>query len=304
MSLEEWSAALRPKVDASWNLHHVLERDLDFFVLLSSTMGIVGNKEQSNYAAGNTFKDALARYRLSQGLPAVALNLPAIEDVGFVADKPELLESMRAAGNGSVPVDEVLAVLDYHCGLTPSSNPPAEKAQVILRPGLPHELAAQGIDQPAWMRDPLFSHLNQLETTTAGTSPNDTNLNNKKEAGGAKAAIAAAKSLAEAENVVLEALLQKLSRVLSVEASNLDPSKPLHAYGVDSLVAVDVRSWLLKDLGSEVSVFDMTSQPSIRHLAGTATAKNRYVPDFKGGANGDGEGGSEGGENPKDLMKF
>jgi hypothetical protein len=300
MSLEEWKAALRPKVDASWNLHHVLGRDLDFFVLLSSTMGIVGNKEQSNYAAGNTFKDALARYRLSQGLPAVALNLPAIEDVGFVADKPELLESMRAAGNGSMPVDEVLAVLDYHCGLIASNSLPAEKGQVILRPGLPHELAAQGIDQPAWMRDPLFSHLNQLETA-ANTNLNNSNAGKKE---GAKTAIAAAKSLAEAENIVLEALLQKLSRVLSVDASNLDPVKPLHAYGVDSLVAVDVRSWLLKDLGSEVSVFDMTSQPSIRHLARTATAKNRYLPDFESGANDDSEGGSGEGENPKDLMKF
>ncbi|KAJ2999173.1 hypothetical protein NUW58_g87 [Xylaria curta] len=274
MSLEDWNDALRPKVDASWNLHHVLGRDLDFFVLLSSTMGIVGNKEQSNYAAGNTFEDSLARYRLSQGLPGVSLDLPAIEDVGFVADKPELLESMHAAGHGSMPVDEVLAVLDYHCGLLPKPLT-AETAQVILRPGLPSELIALGIPQPSWMQDPLFSHFGQLE---AGVSGNEKAAVRKEVKYATR--IAAATSMTEAEDIVLHALLNKLSRVLSVDPSNLDPCKPLHAYGVDSLVAVDVRSWLLKELGSEVSVFDMNSQASINRLATIATSKNRFLPAF------------------------
>ncbi|KAI0486768.1 polyketide synthase [Xylaria cf. heliscus] len=274
MSPEEWNDALRPKVDASWNLHQVLGHNLDFFVLLSSTMGIVGNKEQSNYAAGNTFQDSLARYRVSQGLPAVSLNLPAIEDVGFVADKPGLLESMRAAGNGSMPVNEVLAVLDYHCGLS-TKLLPVEQAQVILRPGAPHELASLDLAQPPWMRDPLFSQFELLEPTM----PTDRGTAVKKEAKHA-ARIAAAASMAEAEDIVLDALLNKLSRVLSISPLDLDPSKPLHAYGVDSLVAVDVRTWLLKDLGSEVSVFDLNSQASIKRLAKIATDKNRLLPAF------------------------
>ncbi|KAI1108931.1 polyketide synthase [Nemania sp. NC0429] len=272
MSIEEWEDTLRPKVDGSWNLHHVLGRDLDFFVLLSSTMGIVGNKEQANYAAGNTFNDSLARYRVSLGLPGVSLDLPAIENVGFLADKPELLELMRAAGNGSMPVEEVLAVLDYHCG--PSPRPlRMDEAQVILRPGLPHELVSLGIDQPPWMRDPLFGHLGLLE---AGIMANQETTAKKEVKHAAR--IAAAITIAEAEDIVLDALLHKLARVLSVDVSNLDASKPLHAYGVDSLVAVDVRSWLMKDLGSEVSVFDMNSQASIARLAKTATSKNRFLP--------------------------
>ncbi|KAI0411158.1 hypothetical protein F5X98DRAFT_357805 [Xylaria grammica] len=52
MSLDEWNDALRPKINASWNLHHVLGNELDFFILLSSTMGIVDNKEQSKLCGG------------------------------------------------------------------------------------------------------------------------------------------------------------------------------------------------------------------------------------------------------------
>ncbi|GAP87706.2 putative polyketide synthase [Rosellinia necatrix] len=275
MSLQEWNGAIRPKVDASWNLHHVLGNGLDFFVLLSSTMGIVGNKEQSNYAAGNTFQDSLARYRVSQGLPGVSLNLPAIEDAGFLADKPELLESMRLVGNGSMPVKEVLAVLDYHCGLSPKPPATTDRAQVILRPGLPHELGPLGIDRPPWMRDPLFGQFGQLEVDTLAGQ--EIRMTKKVEDGNR---IEAAASMAEAESIVLDALLNKLSRVLGVDPSNLDASKPLYAYGVDSLVAVDVKSWLLKDLRSEVSIFDMNSQVSIKHLAKTATAKSRFLPAF------------------------
>jgi len=98
MSLDEWNEAVRSKVNASWNLHNSLGPDLDFFILLSSTMGVAGNPEQSNYAAGSTFQDALARHLASQGIHAVSLDLPVILGVGFVAEKPELLNYMRSIG--------------------------------------------------------------------------------------------------------------------------------------------------------------------------------------------------------------
>ncbi|KAI1488341.1 polyketide synthase [Biscogniauxia mediterranea] len=274
MTLDEWNAALRPKVAASWNLHHVLGADLDFFILLSSMMGVVGNKEQGNYAAGSTFQDALARYRVSQGLSAVSLDLPVIEDVGFVAEKPELLQNMRSVGFDTMREAELHAVLDYHCDSWEDIMP-LDQSQVVLRPGLPRELEAAGIPQPHWLQDPLFNHLSQIETAASSDQ-----VSTKQDVKQAATLIAAATSIEEAEKIVLDALLMKLSRVLSVDLSNLDPAKALHAYGVDSLVAVDIRSWFLKELGVELSVFEMTSQPNIYHLAQTLAAKSRFLPVF------------------------
>ena len=73
MTVAQFHDAVRCKVQGTWNLHTAaMEQNLslDFFTMLSSISGLVGQKGQANYAAANTFLDSLAVYRQGLGLPA------------------------------------------------------------------------------------------------------------------------------------------------------------------------------------------------------------------------------------------
>ena len=55
MEYKQWINAIRPKVLGTRNLHTQFGSTLDFFVMLSSVIGVLGNTSQANYAAGGTF---------------------------------------------------------------------------------------------------------------------------------------------------------------------------------------------------------------------------------------------------------
>lgn len=88
MSLKEWNSAVAPKVQDAWNLHNVTIKagvDLDLFVLFSSTSGIARQAGQANYVGADTFLDSLVQYRSSLRLAGSALNIGAVEDIGYVS---------------------------------------------------------------------------------------------------------------------------------------------------------------------------------------------------------------------------
>lgn len=88
MSLQDYNDVMRPKVDGIWNLHNKLSKtNLDFFVILSSTVGVAGDPSQAAYVSASVFQDAFADYCNQQGLPAVTLDLRKVVDIGIVAEK-------------------------------------------------------------------------------------------------------------------------------------------------------------------------------------------------------------------------
>ena len=273
MTLEDFNTALVPKVWGSWNLHALLPKGLDFFILLSSMNGILGSRSQANYGSGNTYQDALARYRVSRGEKAVSLDLPIILNVGFVAERQAIAESPNLAGYIGVTESQLHTVLDHYCNPSlPVLSLPA--SQVLVGVETPASMRSRGIEPPHWLRHPLCRHLFQITDDRSSAVP----ISSEGDAAvNFEALLRSAASVTTAGTVVCEALVQKLAKTLSLPPSDIDTNEPMYRHGLDSLIAVELRSWFSREMSVDVTVFEILSTMSIENFCLTAARKSRFV---------------------------
>ncbi|KAI1452810.1 polyketide synthase PksD [Annulohypoxylon moriforme] len=268
MSYAQWQRTILSKVQTSWNLHSNLPADLDFFIMLSSVAGVVGNVSQANYAAGCTFQDSLARYRVQQGQKAVSIDLGLMRDIGLVAETEALQQTFEGyLGYGQIEEKELIAALDMCCD--PTRNPPyRQKHQITMGVTTPADLLTDGKEVEVGMLErPLFSHFSQTRKMLP-TSQTRNQIN-------FSLLFRQAESVEERSKVAVRSLTLKLARALSIQPEDVDTEQPLHAYGVDSLVAVELRNWIAKEFAADVPVFEIMGGRSVAVIGELVTKASR-----------------------------
>ena len=271
MSHDDFEASIKPKVQGSWNLHKHLPVGLDFFVMLSSIASVTGSRGQANYASGNSYQDALARHRMLLGQKAVSLNLGPTLSVGIAAET-SIIEMLAGEGFEGIRENEMLALMDWACDPTLSIPDTLTQHQVITGLGGARNRNAEPEEMVYWMQKPLFSVLRNAKNPSASGS-----AKSSRQGPSIGALIAAATSPAAGQEVIISALAQKLMRALNIPLEDVDPGRPIHAFGVDSLVALEVRYWFMKEMKANIAVFDIMGSPSLRALAGIVWGKSEHA---------------------------
>ena len=275
MTYEEWTIPLHSKVQGTWNLHKYFghEQPLDFMIFCSSVSGIFGNASQAQYAAGNTYQDTLAHYRRAQGLKAVSVNLGIMLDVGVYAE----------TGSAALKVwEQALGISEpvFHALMKSLINSQQRKRdareedapiQVCTGLGTADILAIYHLANPAYFMDPRFGPLavTSVSSTMGGASRE-----------GAAASLASRlleADPASASIIITDALVKKTADILRIPPSEVDPSRPMYQYGVDSLVALEVRNWITREMKASMALLDILAAVPMETFAAQIALKSKLV---------------------------
>ena len=270
MSIEDFEAVTRSKVAGSWNLHILLPKDMDFFILLSSLAGVIGSRAQANYAAGNTFQDALARHRVSMGQKATAIDLGLVLDIGYAAERDSVTRSLTASGYVGINEKEIYEMMDYWCDPAREIATP-ENCQILTDLVTPASLRRRGLDEHFWMKAPMFRPLHLRDIQASATTDDQTEAKPN-----LAVALRSVVAQDDAVRLITDALVTKLSKSLAVPTSEIDTRKPIYSYGVDSLVAVDIRYWFLKEVDVELRVMDIMGNSSMADFCLMVAIRSPY----------------------------
>ncbi|KAF2969750.1 hypothetical protein GQX73_g3806 [Xylaria multiplex] len=257
MTYEQWKGTLQSKIDATWNLHQQLPRQLDFFILLSSLSGIYGSLAQGNYAAGCTFQDAVARHRaiLGIGKTSISLDLGWMRDAGIVAENDEYRRNrLNARDMNPVDVADMLALLDIYCDPDlPQTRDSQGQSQILLGAVTPMDTRRRGGPAPPFESRPLFAGF----AVSAAVADRQTRTQ-QKSSDDAAALFRQATTDEARVVVVVTALKSRLGRALGIATEDVEDRQCLVDFGVDSLVAIELRNWIRRDFLATVAVFELT----------------------------------------------
>lgn len=283
---KDWVAASEPKVQGTWNLHNAIleeqpDTPLDFFLLFSSTAATGGWYGQANYHAGNTFVEAFASYRQQMGLAASVLNVGFIRDAGFVSENAAAAEAARSMGQWFNSETELLDCIELLLG-RPRGGPALEDGATNgLGPVQRHvqpSLLAMGMrstvpiasSRMPWRKDRrMLAYRNfeahQLKSSAGGGSDSSSNDELAQFIRDSRSNISVLRSpetpiyLGTEMGKALLGLIMKGDEQVNVEA-------PLASIGLDSLVGLELKSWIRRWMGVEVATLEVLNCATLHGL--------------------------------------
>lgn len=270
--LESLRRVIAPKVRGSWNLHELTADDpLDWFVLFSSAAVLVGSPGQGSYVAGNEFMDALAHHRRSLGLPGLSIAWGPWSEIGLAADE----------GRGDRLGERGLA------SITPAEGVDAFERLLATGSG---RMAVMRFDLDRWCHfypgARNLALLSGLRRSTGGGSAE------RDRSGNGDGTLRRGELLAMDPADRCEALSSHLARqiasILRLSAATMDLKQPIRRFGLDSLMAVELKNRIEADLGVTIPIVRLLQGITIRDLSDE-------IVDTVGGGDGPGRptGGAE-----------
>ncbi|KAH9810134.1 Hybrid NRPS-PK synthetase [Teratosphaeria destructans] len=276
MTAEELNDVLAPKVDGSLHLHEEFsEPGLDFFILFSTLSSLIGNAGQSNYDAASLYQVMLAKHRRQRGLPASVMAVGAVADVGYVAERGQsLFDKLSRIMKLALCETDVHSIFAEAIAASPAREGEivdSTTAELVTGMGFYNYSANDPIEtRPPWFNNRLASHFVREEQALAAV------------VGGADGdhltvatRLQSATSEAEAASILTQALAARVEAMLQMASGSFKVDVSLLEMGIDSLLAVELRTWFLKTVYVDVPVLKILGGDSGQAIC--AFAASQYL---------------------------
>ncbi|TQV94383.1 hybrid NRPS/PKS enzyme [Cordyceps javanica] len=237
MTHEQFIKVIKPKVEGTKLLDEMFfNTTLDFFVVTSSITTVYGLSGQSNYSAANLFMTA--------------------SGVGYAAQADNFdFDTFESMGNITIS-DQDFCHLFAEAILSgrPTST---DEAEIIS--GVNYVSSELHINE-TYRRDVKFARFERQENTTSSRSGAGTTSNVRDE-------LEAVTTKPQAYKIIQDSFVSKLKRILQIsEEDPIDFETGLVDLGLDSLIAVEVRAWFMKQIDVDIPVLKILGGCSILNL--------------------------------------
>ncbi|KAI0008838.1 hypothetical protein F4779DRAFT_628218 [Xylariaceae sp. FL0662B] len=270
MTWDDWHESRAPKIKGTWNLHTLFNnKSLDFFIVFSSISGILGNASQANYASANTYMEALCQHRRQTGQKASCINVGAVVGIGTVGENEALTRRMKAMGLYELTESVILDALTVAMNM-PSENPmpvagSTDPCSISL--GLaPTGSTKFEENHSAWRKEPRMAAFRVATSarSDAGEARGDE----------LKMLLSSARrdpevlKESEAAHILACSIGLKVLSLLFRPEGDLEAiiKTGLSDIGMDSLVAMELRSWWKQTFSMDVKVLDMLRMGNLEVL--------------------------------------
>lgn len=252
---DRYIRAFTPKAVGCWLLHEASKSlDLDHFLSYSSISSIYGNPGQVSYVGANQFLDNFSHWRRAQGLPATTVNWGVIGEAGFVHRSGTVGGLLFKQGWKQFTIKDATGIIEQMFLNNPVQRMAADCDWKVIGGFFPHSSNSS-----------RFGHLVNEEELNAGSGGGSGD-------GALKAQILDSKP-EEQLDILLIQLKDTFARVLGTVADKLSTSEPVTKYGLDSLMANQIRNWVQSSASADYSMMKIMRGPTMEEMANEILAE-------------------------------
>ncbi|GLA41714.1 ochratoxin highly reducing polyketide synthase ota1 [Aspergillus niger] len=250
---------IKPKVQSTIHVASALSPNkskLDSFVMLSSSIRIIGNRGQVNYAAANTFLNVFAA------------------QLGWVAENQHKVP--MALAYGALSEELLLSILEYHMDTAWKAARSTQICHTVVGIRSAQNFQRQCFPLPGFMAHPLFTPLQAIagRSQAAGQAAEAPFSHGLREAATMEAAV----------KVVTRALVHEVARIMALSVQEIDPQRSLGSYGVDFRMTVDFKAWFQREVGMSMGTAELLGELARTQLAQQAADASQFLPaELRGG---------------------